>query len=712
MRDKTNMQSSLKNLKFLIALLPVWFQIVFSVLLVLLLGVFLMGNPAKELLPMWSNFFEVKSALIYLLICIVASTLVTLGNKIIYYVLSVVCALLLTAGPTATLWALLTTVTAVAVGYQIVGRSVIRLSATSNIARFALAFWIGKSLYLLLLSILSFFPINTRFMHGCVIVALLLLSPQGFAEAWRVMGLFVQNSRISTVKFSSWSVSKFFFLLSTLLLIFAVVHPGFDGDAGAMHMRVAREMLNNGFWSYDVKEYGFAVMPLAPQLNFSAMFLVGGIEAVKVELLIQFLITLALVATGGGFRLSPVGVAFGAVFCFTPMFVREISSLFIEVTLCGFVVASAVLTTSAVRWKSVELTLFAALCAAGAMATKTFGLLLAPLFFALLYYNRSKFDDFRTKGKIRLFLVTLAAITLALFFYGVAWLKTGNPFFPFYNGIFKSPYWDAVNFLDGRWVNHLSWNLPWQMTFESSKFEESSSGSMGISLLLLAISSVSLLTISRTTLVAAIPLCIGTAYLLSVGLQIQYLRYLLPGFLLIAISLVFYLRIFIRKPSWLFLLVTLITVFTANFFGLPSGKFTNGILHIPFVNRIITGSWRGMPSMNFMEESLNGHKYVADILNATVRQPPTVLMLGCSYGAYFNGRTIYTNWINHTWTVRESKLLNSVEFARYLIENNVSHVVLDGCTKSDQRISFIPFVKESSVLIAEWGGVELFQVRR
>lgn len=430
------------------------------------------------------------------------------------------------------------------------------------------------------------------------------------------------------------------------------------------------------------------------------------------ELVVQFLLALALVITGGGFRATPVGMAFGAAFCFMPMFVREISSLFIEVTLCGFIVAASVLATSAVRWKSPELTIFAALCAAGAIATKTFGLILVPLLFALLVFNRAGFHRLAAEKKRGTLFLLFAAIILAIFFYAVAWLKTGNPLFPFYNGVFKSVYWDAANFVDGRWVGHLSWSLPWQMTFNSSIFEESASGSMGLGILLLAFGSVGLVSVSRVFYVAVIPFGIGVFYLVGVGSQIQYLRYLLPGFLLVAIGLVFPLRMLIRRPRRDFIFVVLGVLFAANLFGMPSGRFLNGIMHIPIGSRVVAGVWRGMPSMNFAEETLNGHRYVADILNSTARPLPSVLLLGCSYGAYFNGRVIYTNWINHSWAVKEPQLLNPVNFLQYIRDNKVSHIVLDGCTVSDRRASLIPVVKENFAQIAEWGGVQLFEVRR
>lgn len=685
-------------------------QAVLAASAVLFLVVFLVGRPADSLLPLWGNPYEVSNAAICFAIALVVTLLVLWGGRRWHAVAAVIIALMLMAGPAATACALLTSLAAVALGYQMTGNRALPKLARSDLGRFVLAFWVGKAVYLLVLAVLSFFPVNSRFLHGVVPVLLLMASPCGFRETWRVVGSFLHNAPKRSRRSRDWVVPSFFFMLSLLLLILATVHPGFDGDAMTMHMRVAREMLNKGFWAYDVTEYVFAVMPLAPQLNFSAMFVVGGVEAVKAELVLEFLMVLALVATGGGFRARPAGLALAAVFCFMPLFVREIAGLFIEVPLCGFILASAVLLASGLRHRSAEISMLAGVCAAGAIATKSFGLLLAPVVLLVLIINGREL--LASSEKPRLLLQFLLALALALFFYAVAWIKTGNPFFPFFNGVFKSQYWDPINFLDKRWIGDVNWDLAWRMTFESSRYEESSDGSMGLVLMFLIVCAGSLRALSRSNFIAVVPLCVGMLYLVGVGMQIQYLRYLLPGFLLISVSLAYYLQIYVRRLNGFLWFVTLSALLAANFFGLPSSRFRNGLMHIPVKNMFVPGKFRGILSANFSEESIDGHRYLGTLLAASERRIPTVLMLGCPYGAHFNGRTIYTSWHNYSWKSRESQLLDFQNFEQYLRANGVTHVITDGCMTSDQRIVLLPFIKEHYPRIAEWESVELYEVTK
>ncbi len=674
------------------------------------LALFLTGRPATALFALWHSPYEIHNVAVCGAVIALVALVATLRPHPANAVAAVLAALALMAGPTATLWGLAASFVAAALGYQLIGREARSQLARSDVARIALAFWVGKAIFILILSVLSFFPINTRFMEGVLLALLLLLAPVGRAEVLRVLrDLLVSRPRYLRAVSGS-KVPRFFLLLSIMLLIVASVHPGFDGDAATMHMRIALEMQTKGTWAYDVSEYVFAVMPLAPQFNFSAMFIAGGVEAVKVDLVLQFLALLALVATGGGFRLRATGIAMAAVFAFVPMFVREVSGLFIEVTLCGFILASAVLMTSSLRHRSIELALLAGLCAAGASATKTFGLLLAPLVLLVLVVNWRQLGN--TRDRFRLSVILLATLALALFFYVVAWLKTGNPLFPFYNGIFKSPYWAPTNFLDRRWIDHVDWNLPWRMTFESSRYEESSDGSMGLVLLFLLACTSSLIALRRRNLVALVPLLVGVIYLAAVGAQIQYLRYLLPGLLLLATGLAYYMHIVIRMPQSGVWSVILGSLLAANLFGMPSGRFTNGLMHIPAVNMTSPGHFRGVPSTSYAEETLSGHRYMGNVLAASMREAPTVLLLGCPYGAYFNGRTIYTTWHNYSWSSREAQLLDVAEFERYLAANRVTHIVIDGATSPAVRASLVPYIKQHFTPMAELWGVEMYEIKK
>lgn len=250
------------------------------------------------------------------------------------------------------------------------------------------------------------------------------------------------------------------------------------------------------------------------------------------------------------------------------------------------------------------------------------------------------------------------------------------------------------------------------MTFESSRYEESSDGSMGLSILFLLACAGGLVAVCRRNLVALVPLSVGIVYLAAVAAQVQYLRYLLPGLLLVATSLAYYLHIVVRRPQGVVWVVILGCLLAANLFGLPSSRFSNGLMHIPATNMVSPSHFRGVLSINFSEEMLNGHQYVGNVLEASARQIPTTLLLGCPYGAHFDGRTIYTTWHNYSWKSREAQLLNVAEFEHYLAANAVSHIVLDGCTPPAVRNALAPFIQQRYSRLAELWGVELYQTAK
>jgi 4-amino-4-deoxy-L-arabinose transferase-like glycosyltransferase len=65
------------------------------------------------------------------------------------------------------------------------------------------------------------------------------------------------------------------------------------------------------------------------------------------------------------------------------------------------------------------------------------------------------------------------------------YILSGNPLFPFYNSIFKSPYFPQQDFADGRWNQPLSLGTLWTITFSGSKFVENSDFSFGFAPLVL-----------------------------------------------------------------------------------------------------------------------------------------------------------------------------------------------------------------------------------
>lgn len=113
--------------------------------------------------------------------------------------------------------------------------------------------------------------------------------------------------------------------------------------------------------------------------------------------------------------------------------------------------------------------------------------------------------------------------------YVYAYVLTGNPVLPLFNGVFHSPFYPQVNFHDGRWDSGLSWSLPWQLIFNSSAYGETGNGVGPFVLIALAGSLLVALCSKRTAALAIVGV---TMFALPLT-QIQYLRYAMPAMVLL-----------------------------------------------------------------------------------------------------------------------------------------------------------------------------------
>jgi hypothetical protein len=143
--------------------------------------------------------------------------------------------------------------------------------------------------------------------------------------------------------------------------------------------------------------------------------------------------------------------------------------------------------------------------------------------------------------KSRLTAVVTAAAAMTLLgggWYLRTYLLTGNPVFPFLNGIFQSPLWyptnTTFNFSQfGIGTSAVSAIvLPWRLTFETSRFGEIMSGSAGM--LYLALLPFAALALKQKKVLVAIVLP-TLGFLTCWFFTAQYLRYLIPGLLGLAV---------------------------------------------------------------------------------------------------------------------------------------------------------------------------------
>ena len=115
-----------------------------------------------------------------------------------------------------------------------------------------------------------------------------------------------------------------------------------------------------------------------------------------------------------------------------------------------------------------------------------------------------------------------------------AWLLTGNPVLPLFNGVFRSPFFAPRDFIDPRWNEGFNAALPWDITFDTGRYMEAHAGGFGF--VLVALLGVWLLALRD-------PRTRGLTVVASIGLllpllPLQYARYLHPALVLLLPALV------------------------------------------------------------------------------------------------------------------------------------------------------------------------------
>lgn len=132
-----------------------------------------------------------------------------------------------------------------------------------------------------------------------------------------------------------------------------------------------------------------------------------------------------------------------------------------------------------------------------------------------------------SRGQVsRLMALLAAAVVVAASSYFYATVVTGNPLFPLYNGVFKSPYMPPVNFADQRWHDGFRPTVLWDLTFSTGKYMEAYTGAAGLALVALAGAGLAAIVSGgwRAALMLVAILVGGIVFF-----QVQYLRYVFPA---------------------------------------------------------------------------------------------------------------------------------------------------------------------------------------
>lgn len=386
-----------------------------------------------------------------------------------------------------------------------------------------LALLAGVSVYVWLASCTAFFPVHYWWTYAVV----LTLPMIGAVPLWSWRGTGGPKPRAWTI-----AVTGFVFLAHYLVAL----KPEVSSDGLAVHLAFASFVAQHHFWPFDAGNVTWAVMPMGGDWSYAIAYALGGEYAARLLNFGMLIVIAGLLYHAVRRWLSPsLSLLLVALFASSPIVQLETGSLFIENTWAALLLGA---TIALIRFHESGDRRDAALSAAmlgASLATKfgTVAFAVSPgiLLGIAIRRHRGKAPPLRTAG-----LAAALFLVLALPPYLTAYVKTGNPFFPLMNTVFKSPYYDTtVPLQNSRYKLGLHWNTLYDVTFHTSKYLESHDGGWGFQYIFLIPLAV-LLYRKEWPFAARIALPLALVSCALTFLAQSYLRYIYPALPLFMIA--------------------------------------------------------------------------------------------------------------------------------------------------------------------------------
>ncbi|OOG37405.1 hypothetical protein B0E51_16245 [Rhodanobacter sp. C05] len=363
------------------------------------------------------------------------------------------------------------------------------------------------------------FPIHSRAVYTLALLAIIILR-------WRaVLDMVAPLSRSWTdaVASSPWAALLAVLVLGMISTCAWV--PTIHYDDLAYHLGLPYQLETLGYYRMDAGSRVWAVSAWAGDvLQGMAQVVAGGESRGPVDVLWLILIVAMMWKLCEALQLSPRMRWLAVAICASmPMTAGTLTGMQTEGATTAAAVGMALLIQRTVTPSRREL-LLVALLVGLLLGLKVSNLMVAgALGLWLLWQWRTKLP-WRTLP---------SAVVLVIFVggssYFYAYLLTGNPVLPIFNGFFHSPYYALSNFHDTTWDTGFHWSIPWDLTFHTSRFVEGWDGAGGFTLL--ALLGGLLLAMTRRN-VRPLALMASLAFLLPLT-QIQYLRYAHPAMVLL-----------------------------------------------------------------------------------------------------------------------------------------------------------------------------------
>ena len=440
---------------------------------------------------------------------------------------------------------------------------------------------LGLNVWAWLVGVAVHFPVNSAGVYGAA-----LLLPVAFEWRRVLDGARAAAGWLRAGCELSWAEGAAVAALGLPLAMYLAVAAGPEtgADALAMHLAIPASVEAHQRWVFDPRHTAWAVMPMQANWCFTAAYLLGGEAAARLINFAALALTAALLYGLARRILARAGALWlAALFASSPVLLLVTGSLFAEnfwsLTLLGaFVSLVRYRESGRARWA-----LTAAALAGCGLATKYGSLAFAlPAALALGLEIRRR----RAWRLAPAMLVLFALFGLPP--YARAYFETGNPVFPFFNHVFRSPYFDSGQpFADARFARPLPAATFYDATFRTSRHLEGQNGGWGFQYLFFV--PLALLCWRREAAYAGhAALGIGLGFTVLTMAGQSNIRYLCPALPLLTLAAGGLLR---RRAG----LAASLAVFGLNLWFLPASgwyhkDFAPGILDAPARERFLAAA--------------------------------------------------------------------------------------------------------------------------
>jgi 4-amino-4-deoxy-L-arabinose transferase-like glycosyltransferase len=599
------------------------------------------------------------------------------------------------------LWPLLVTLW-FAIASALTGRStlsILRIKPEAD--NWLTNFLVGAGVYGTAVGLLAHFPVNYPGVYGAALALPLILG-------WRVVVDQTKNilALMAQKSIAGFSINGLDVAIAVVALVYFVVAlmPEVGHDALAMHLFIPSHLALRHQWGFDADTYVWAVMPMLGDWIFTIGYVLAGETASRL-INISFILVLGwlvrdLVFWAGG---TVYGARWAAlIFLSTPLTFTESSTLFIESIWAVFFVAGtlALLRLCESSDKTKSWIVLAALFLAFAVTTKAVTLTLFPVLLLLvLWHYKSCLKAISIPSLVA---ATSLFLIIGIIPYLTAWWLTGNPVFPFFNGVFKSPYYSPVNFDSATTFGKgLTWDVLYRATFDSGKYLEASAGASGFQWLILFVPTSIILFVGKQRKGITL-LLIGVSVVVAVFQSVSYLRYAFPAWAILSAAMGLALggvkaESKAAKP-------VLATAFAAtvllNLLFLGAGA--------PYKDFPLKSIWDMANRDAYLQGRLPIRKTVELLNQLNVGRSP-VAVFGQPLTAGIKSDALYSNWYNFRFQGEINAANTTGDVANVLLQRGVEFVILDSHWSGGPEKREL--IGKATELVVEYGSIGVRRVR-